>query len=236
MASRLPPTFNPTRFETPYGIGLLDDLHNILPEVLYDTTVFQTSPLVRLVQARTHELFDADYVRQKTQYRLFQEDWRRRRMTSRGTVFRFGGGVAPAPPMPPVGVQEPQGGQGSQEIPRTLYTIPLVRPDLTSAILMALGTEALAAELDTENLSPVPVTPSQEVLQANSILTSIEPGPDVMCAICQSHDAEGESQWRILRACQHEFHRRCIDRWFSQNVHCPVCRHDIRDMGEEEGI
>jgi hypothetical protein len=101
---------------------------------------------------------------------------------------------------------------------------------------MALGTEALAAELDTENLSPVPVTPSQEVLQANSILTSIEPGPDVMCAICQSHDAEGESQWRILRACQHEFHRRCIDRWFSQNVHCPVCRHDIRDMDEEEGI
>ena len=35
--------------------------------------------------------------------------------------------------------------------------------------------------------------------------------------------------WRRLLNCGHEFHRPCIDQWFSQSVLCPICRNDIRD-------
>jgi hypothetical protein len=31
-----------------------------------------------------------------------------------------------------------------------------------------------------------------------------------------------------MNVCHHTFHKSCIDTWFQENVHCPVCRHDIR--------
>jgi hypothetical protein len=34
---------------------------------------------------------------------------------------------------------------------------------------------------------------------------------------------------RRLNRCGHTFHTTCIDTWFQRNVHCPVCRHDIRE-------
>ena len=36
-------------------------------------------------------------------------------------------------------------------------------------------------------------------------------------------------QVRTLTHCGHRFHVLCIDNWFQRNVHCPLCRHDIRD-------
>lgn len=30
--------------------------------------------------------------------------------------------------------------------------------------------------------------------------------------------------------CKHIFHRRCIDKWFDENVQCPLCRADMRDI------
>lgn len=244
------PTFNPTRFEVPYGIGLLDDLHNILPEVLYDTSAFHTSSLVNLIQSRIERLFPEDYVRQRTQYRLFQQDWRRRDMNitsetehSQHSVFRLGSNsrwdaslhrnsarrdVAEAPPTSPV--------------QRMYYTIPLHTHstrntategnDLVYALLSTLSPEALN---NLGVLSPVPVVPSRDIVNSNTILTAIEPSSDHICTICQSHEqpTENESQWRILRTCRHTFHRACIDEWFARDIHCPVCRHDIRDSDSE---
>lgn len=106
--------------------------------------------------------------------------------------------------------------------------------------LGALGTHAATLSVDLSDLlTPVPVVPTREQLYAASIVSSIEPPADITCAICQDHEpptdaglqsGRSNGEWRILRHSSHRFHRSCIDQWFQQNVHCPVCRHDIRDL------
>ena len=81
------------------------------------------------------------------------------------------------------------------------------------------------------------VAPTQTQLERGSVLISHSGvSTDTNCAICQEHELAGGSgtnepaTWRQLH-CNHFFHQACIDTWFQQNVHCPVCRADIRDVG-----
>jgi hypothetical protein len=51
---------------------------------------------------------------------------------------------------------------------------------------------------------------------------------DINCAICQdplltNHDV------RTINHCEHMFHKQCIDTWFGRHIHCPCCRHDVRE-------
>ncbi|CAN0858358.1 E3 ubiquitin-protein ligase ATL6 [Linum grandiflorum] len=47
----------------------------------------------------------------------------------------------------------------------------------------------------------------------------------VGCAICLSDYIQGERLLlRILPKCDHVFHLKCIDRWLTFHVTCPVCR------------
>jgi hypothetical protein len=46
------------------------------------------------------------------------------------------------------------------------------------------------------------------------------------CAICQ--ETLTNPATRIMH-CGHSFHTTCISEWFTRSVHCPNCRHDIRD-------
>jgi len=41
---------------------------------------------------------------------------------------------------------------------------------------------------------------------------------------------EEHDEIRKINACGHFFKKIHIDRWFEQNVRCPVCRHDIRNL------
>lgn len=41
------------------------------------------------------------------------------------------------------------------------------------------------------------------------------------CAICQD-DINQNAIIRILK-CKHNFHVNCIDRWFCENIKCPLC-------------
>ena len=83
----------------------------------------------------------------------------------------------------------------------------------------------------------VPVVPTNAQIEAGSdVIDADDILNDAICAICQHHEyrpstaelaTADANQWRRL-ACDHEFHRPCVDRWFSQSVVCPVCRMDIR--------
>ena len=78
-------------------------------------------------------------------------------------------------------------------------------------------------------LQPVVVRPTAEQINANTTVGSLVSETETACAICQdtlTSDQEG----RKLNACGHWFHKPCIDTWLSGNVHCPVCRHDIREV------
>jgi len=48
------------------------------------------------------------------------------------------------------------------------------------------------------------------------------------CPISLEDFCSGEELSRI-RYCHHVFKRNVLQDWFSRNVHCPVCRYDIRD-------
>ena len=84
---------------------------------------------------------------------------------------------------------------------------------------------------------PVPVRPTAAQINAATTEETVADGDedeDLVCAICQDDIAVGTTM-RTINHCEHSFHKTCIDTWFAQNVHCPVCRHDIRERGEEEG-
>lgn len=49
-----------------------------------------------------------------------------------------------------------------------------------------------------------------------------------LCSIC-FETFSPESRCRNL-PCKHIFHKRCIDKWFKENVKCPMCRQDIREL------
>uniref|UniRef100_A0ACD5TM73 Uncharacterized protein n=1 Tax=Avena sativa TaxID=4498 RepID=A0ACD5TM73_AVESA len=46
------------------------------------------------------------------------------------------------------------------------------------------------------------------------------------CAVCQSVFG-GEDELRLLPACRHAFHSRCVDPWLRSNPSCPLCRASI---------
>jgi transposase len=75
------------------------------------------------------------------------------------------------------------------------------------------------------------VHPTQEQIEAGSeLIPPTEMPSEITCAICMEHDRRGEfnTTWRRLD-CHHDFHQPCIDQWYTTSVHCPVCRHDIRE-------
>ena len=51
------------------------------------------------------------------------------------------------------------------------------------------------------------------------------------CAICQETLTSPATR---IRHCGHSFHTTCISEWFTRSVHCPNCRHDIRNWTFDE--
>lgn len=71
--------------------------------------------------------------------------------------------------------------------------------------------------------NPDTVTASQ--IQITNSMENV-PGEIGNCCICQDNINGNGSR---LVFCSHVFHRSCILQWFGISVHCPVCRHDIRE-------
>jgi len=77
----------------------------------------------------------------------------------------------------------------------------------------------------------VPVVPTNDQIeQGSSIVAAVDVPLADSCSICQDR-GDSTQVWRQLN-CHHYYHQRCIDEWFCRNVHCPVCRADIRELGQ----
>jgi hypothetical protein len=125
--------------------------------------------------------------------------------------------------------------------------VPELQPRNLSDLLGNGGIAGLAGlasllvpELQPRNLSDlfaqipgfadaVPVRPTTAQISAATTEATHAAEDGEVCAICQDDIISG-CQTRKISHCDHTFHRGCIDTWFAQNVHCPVCRHDIRDV------
>ncbi len=247
--------FNPQRYEHVYGVHLLDDIHNYFPEMLYDTEAIYgaQNPLLSYMQTRIHSLFPQDYSHNRTQWLLFRRPQRVQPAPVLPPFQQLPRQPARHVPTQPQRVVQRvvQPARASQPLPQqptthatqpqpiaTTYTFQTDThaAGLTSLLAAALFGNTGTATVDIMDLlTPVPVVPTRQQLAAASIVSSVEPSADVTCAICQDHapPTDANREWRILRHCSHRFHRTCIDQWFRQNVHCPVCRHDIRDTSED---
>lgn len=76
-------------------------------------------------------------------------------------------------------------------------------------------------------LDPVRVTATSAQINNSLVTRETQDSP---CAICQEAISSGGV---VLRHCSHGYHRDCISSWFSTSVRCPVCRHDIRETGQQ---
>lgn len=99
---------------------------------------------------------------------------------------------------------------------------------LQSLLSLPLGLNSSARDAF---LQPVVVRPTAEQIAANTTVGNLVSDEEQTCAICQDV-LQPEQEGRKLNHCGHWFHKSCIDTWFDTNVHCPVCRRDIRE-GED---
>jgi hypothetical protein len=118
------------------------------------------------------------------------------------------------------------------DILTALLTLPT--QSVRGGAAAAFGTnDLLSLFTNGFNFQDVPVIPTMTQVNAGSqIIQHGDIPADENCAICQEHNLHGGSQapWRRLN-CSHRFHTSCIMPWFQRNVHCPVCRADVRDLG-----
>jgi hypothetical protein len=249
-----------SQYETLYGVGLLDDLHNYFPAILYEPQSFHSvGTLLRYVQQQTRNRFDL--------FSLGQREYR--------------SSHSPVPPPPPVPssvssvrLQATSDLSGNPIVANSIlpnpnqrvrlpvgttnvhYTFNLseeeeeeeedMAPNVTAQLVAALLQLPLRGRTGPDPiqqlvgrvagmgggmdafLQPVPVRPTQEQIDTNSTVGNLVSDTEHTCAICQDV-LTAEQEGRKLNACGHWFHRNCIDTWLEGNVHCPVCRHDIRE-------
>jgi len=198
----------------PYGNSLiLNEIHTHFPALLYDNTRFRSLPDVfNYINLRLHQRFDTF-----TSMGQAYHDSEHRRVLE--TPVR-GGRAAQRYRQPrPTSTQEPLSA-----------SIQLDSQGLSSLLAAALLSDF---RVPTNFAEPVLIIPSLRQIQAGS--TEYNATQESPCAICQDNISVGETIRKIIR-CNHSFHKTCIDTWFQRNVHCPVCRNDIRNTWSASGL
>ena len=196
-------------YQTVYGVGLLDDIHNYFPALLYDQGRFQTLPT----------LFS--YVRHQ--------------MNTRFNLYSYGASLAGAGTRAAPNPAAPGTATAEEDIMSSLASVnlllSLLQPRGLSEFMPAsrvIRTQAADPGVWAAFRSPVIVAPSQEILAANTeLLTGSTLPSNTVCSVCQDSILPADACRRIT-VCQHVYHRTCIDQWFTRSVFCPSCRHDIR--------
>lgn len=186
-------------YDTIYGVGFLDDLHNYFPAILYEPGRFQSVP--QLLQ----------YIRHQTAQRF--------NLFTYGSMLYEEGQNQHQPPITARSHIHQQG---------HLHRFDPEELSISNMLFNMLGSSINPATLAQTRrfMQPVVVSPSQQALQTNTeIITDISGS---ICTICQDSILMGENCRRLI-PCRHVYHRTCIDTWFQTNVHCPTCRHDIRE-------
>ena len=226
-----------------YGVGLLDDIHNYFPALLYDTGRFQNMANV------------FSYVRNQldTRFNLFrhgaslyaasqsnqQTPLTQSRQTTNippptvplpydsATPFPY---VSPTPL--PYGSATPRPTRNANEIAAANLLLGFLRmsseDDLSNYIQIPARTATATATGTNPWADPVVVRPTAQAIAAGTepVLGS-SLAENTGCAICQDTIIPTDPARRLV-ACGHVYHRGCIDEWFRRSVYCPSCRHDIR--------
>lgn len=187
-------------YQTVYGVGLLDDLHNYFPALLYEQERFlNLTHVFHYIRTQMNQRFNL-YSYGRNMYNEQQSEQ-----------------SIPTVRITPIDVEE------------NLTTANLLLSLLSlGSNLQPFGPSAAGARRQPNPFTPVIVRPSPEVIASNTVLvTGSEVPPNTNCSVCQDVILATDS-CRKIRSCNHVYHRACIDQWFERSVFCPTCRHDIR--------
>jgi hypothetical protein len=248
-----------SNYETLYGVGFLDDLHNYFPALLYDSSSFENvQSVLAYMQRQTRNRFDLfsygqrEYQNIQPPVSVSQNSYHRVVRTSFAAVPTPGHPTVSTlrsvplnpnateysflPTMANIQVELNQIDQGEEEEEE----VTAVQTNLANALLNLLNLPVTRnymmpngrARMD-QFLQPVVIHPTSEQIASNTTVGNLVSDTDNTCAICQD-TLTCEQEARKLNACGHWFHRPCIDTWLQGNVHCPVCRHDIREPIRQE--
>jgi hypothetical protein len=229
---------------------VLNEIHTTFPALLYETERFNTLPSVfEYVQSQISNRYDVFSAWQRhystvnptanvrhtvpVNNRNRERNRRRRQNRARNRIARN------------ESLQNNQNIVGQNPNTNTnpndpAYVVPAYSQNHTTGILEILEqllpandlvyTVTVPRRTTTSRFSdPVIVRPTPAQIDAGSTLRTSLGLIDLSCAVCQHSVTEGEIV-RCLLPCNHQYHRDCIDTWFQRNVHCPVCRHDIREQ------
>jgi len=204
-----------------YDSELLDDIHNYFPDILYVPERFRSvTELLAYVQHQTRQRFD-----------LFSRG-RREHLENERTR------IVSTPPLRMTPVDRATALPGMtmlfesnrNNIPEHVGTADFLNAiNLMSGIfnIPSAPIQHTMAQAPPGFMDPVIVRPTGEQIESATAIEIID-SDEEMCAICQDHLTAG-TEALSLTACDHRFHSGCIRTWFTGNVVCPVCRHDIRE-------
>jgi hypothetical protein len=199
-----------------YPIQLLNDLHNWFPDILYNPGRFRNVQDL-LDYIRTGADVNP-YSRGLQQYRSRQNVSSRNPLTTQHTNDSL-----PTHTVTRIRTTTPLNNTTSAPLLTTL--VGLFSDETTNSLFnQFMAPDALQNFLG----QTVIVHPSsEEIALATTVYTAVNRQVDI-CTICQ--DSIDERQVvRKITSCGHYFHKDCIDSWFLRDVHCPTCRHDIRE-------
>lgn len=202
----------PNNYEEYYDVRLFNDIHNYFPELLYgDLNQFPT----------TRSLLE--YVRNqiRNHYDIFSAAQRNYRQNNNVRVSFNIQDIADTSDSEPE-ANDPLTTLLASSL-LSLANIPVTSFSTTPVSLTRMPTLTRQRNF----MEPVVVRPTQQQIDnGSSIVENLSTSEN--CAICQD-TMEGVHRIRRLNHCSHMFHDNCISTWFRRNVHCPTCRHDIRN-------
>ena len=239
----------------PYHIQLLNELHHHFPEILYNHTRFQNvvqvlgymNDVIRMNPQHQayhyyHQQYHAQYQDMMDDPLLVPQIQRRSNAAeamaesidrldhgnpyaAMRSMNAIGQPPSPTYPPPDPPLVRSVGASAEPNIRIRSFISLGNSSDLFSSLLSHLLQEPLA---NMDNLENVIVTPTPEQLRDNTTVTVLQENKDDNCAICQD-PLNKDHEVRTITHCDHMFHIQCIDTWFQRDIHCPCCRHDIRD-------
>ncbi len=238
--------FKMNNYTSIFHVGILDDLHNYFPDLLYNSDRFNSvQSVLQYIQEQA-----------RTRCNPFEQGLRNYNLNRRPQNQT----INPAPPVQ-IPVVDVSGNHTTSNIsehttppvrlrnrlntpvaPLRRSAYSLVYPDYTSENIIGLDSLSgintlsslftLALNPSIANMIDVPIIPTNEQIdRATTVLPSNHTIREP-CAICQEGIDTSSSVRRINR-CQHSFHQSCIDPWFQTSVTCPICRTDIRHANDE---
>ena len=228
-----------------YGVGLLDDIHNYFPALLYDTGRFQN---VANVFSYVRNQLDTRFNLFRHGASLYAASQRNQQtpLTQSHQTTNVPPATVPFPYVSPTPLQYgsatplpygsatplPRATRNANEVAAANLLLGFLRmsteDDLSNYIQLPTRTATATATATNPWTDPVIVRPTAQAIAAGTepVLGS-SLAENTGCAICQDTIIPTDPARRLV-ACGHVYHRGCIDEWLRRSVYCPSCRHDIR--------